>query len=982
MTDLKESLLSEQLKDLVYWEGFAIHLPGIRQPHIDIIKREVRDNIDGQKQALFSKWLQIYPKASWENVIEALEKVDQQTLAVNVCAKLHKADTSPIPISQSVVPRESEVQREDRNEACVPVSKKVIDDLEKMNTEFVTLTTQMISEVESNVENDPKCLKHLVRHVEQHQAFDIDFQSVQTTDDFFRKLNPHYSFLDCYLIVSLALLLSQAIASKAKQYKEETEHFMINTEIINLHQQLEKYFHCFESNVKVKVLITLENAWGKQSVWLVKQLVQQLLCLEHPEQCQWFRITKKCLLLTLSASKCLTVSLLENSKQKLQFMRLVGVISLQIGDYSLFKEDEKEMFSFDNSLIQATMDNNIDAVQFLLEKVKVYVDAQTTQPIVITTPDNQYQTESILMYFLKELSTTFDWLIRDIELQLKSACAVEKGNITAAMCSGFAKPFETTDEFVQIVKMHNSFLSCHILDDLLPLLSQSLAKSAKQYGSFLEEVKKEAKFSALKTPLETYFQNQPGEFVMVSATLEAAWCACSMWFVEKLLQLVFTSAYFRVFQWFRVRATTESATVVFLAPEGLKTKLIEISRLKAELMRISGVISLQIGELKMSCDDGNNSLYAYSFRVGIAQAKKSGNKEVLYLLMQINQAPVAVSSPIATDDNNNICIYPDPDSTALMIACCNDNTEMVKLLLKNNADTNIQNGRKYTALMCATRNHNIFQMLLDHKADINLVGPFNETILYTACSIGNVKVAKKILEKNRGLMDVKEIRGRTELYTASSFGNIQLVELLLQAQADPNTPNKYGNTPLHIASYKGQLQVAKRLLDAQADPSVRNNEGATPLHSASKGGKLDVIDILLQVHSDPNTPDDNGDTPLIIASYYGYQNVVERLIQAKADPNIPNKFGNTPLHIASSEGHQQVCERLLHALADPNIQNKNEETPLHKVSQKGGLEIVELLLKAHADPDIPDNDGATPLQIASKNGHQQIVQCLVQAKAN
>ena len=209
--------------------------------------------------------------------------------------------------------------------------------------------------------------------------------------------------------------------------------------------------------------------------------------------------------------------------------------------------------------------------------------------------------------------------------------------------------------------MHISFLSCQILDDLLPLLSQSLVQSTKQYGSFLEEVKKEAKFSALKTHLKTYFTNQPGEFVMISAILEAAWYACSMWFVEKLLQLIFTTAYFRMFQWFRVRATTKSATVVFLAPESLTTKLIVISRLKTEVMRISGVISLQIGEFKMSCDDGNNSLYAYSFRVGITQAKTSGNNEVLNLLMQINQAPVAVTIPIATDDNNNICIYPNPD---------------------------------------------------------------------------------------------------------------------------------------------------------------------------------------------------------------------------------------------------------------------------------------------------------------------------------
>ena len=95
------------------------------------------------------------------------------------------------------------------------------------------------------------------------------------------------------------------------------------------------------------------------------------------------------------------------------------------------------------------MENNIDVVQFLLEEVKINVNAQTNLPIVITTLDNQYQTESILMYFLKELSSTYDWLIRDITLQLQGACAVEKGNITVAMCSGFAKPFESTDEFVQ-----------------------------------------------------------------------------------------------------------------------------------------------------------------------------------------------------------------------------------------------------------------------------------------------------------------------------------------------------------------------------------------------------------------------------------------------------------------------------------------------------------------------------------------------------
>ena len=197
------------------------------------------------------------------------------------------------------------------------------------------------------------------------------------------------------------------IKNKADEYREKIEQFMKKTKIISLQEQLDCYFQSFEKDTKVKVVIALENAWGRQSVWLVRQLVKQLLCLEHPEQCQWFRITKKCLLLTLSASKCLTVSLLENSKQKLQFMRLVGVISLQTGDYSLLKEEENEMFSFENSLIQAMIEDNIEAVQFLIEKVKVKVDAQTDQSVVTTTPDQLYQKESVSTHLLNELFYTF-----------------------------------------------------------------------------------------------------------------------------------------------------------------------------------------------------------------------------------------------------------------------------------------------------------------------------------------------------------------------------------------------------------------------------------------------------------------------------------------------------------------------------------------------------------------------------------------------
>ena len=69
--------LYEELKHLVYWEQFAIHLPGITSTNIEVIKRDQPNNVDDQKLALFRQWLRRTPKTSWKHVIDALEAVGE-----------------------------------------------------------------------------------------------------------------------------------------------------------------------------------------------------------------------------------------------------------------------------------------------------------------------------------------------------------------------------------------------------------------------------------------------------------------------------------------------------------------------------------------------------------------------------------------------------------------------------------------------------------------------------------------------------------------------------------------------------------------------------------------------------------------------------------------------------------------------------------------------------------------------------------------
>ncbi len=89
--------LAIRLKDLVMWERFAIHLPEIETPQIEIIKRESPQAIEDQKIQLFHKWLRVCPSASWQHVIHALETAGEK----NIASEIRREYNIQAPISET-----------------------------------------------------------------------------------------------------------------------------------------------------------------------------------------------------------------------------------------------------------------------------------------------------------------------------------------------------------------------------------------------------------------------------------------------------------------------------------------------------------------------------------------------------------------------------------------------------------------------------------------------------------------------------------------------------------------------------------------------------------------------------------------------------------------------------------------------------------------------------------------------------------------
>ena len=93
----KYDQLIELLDTLVDWQKFGAFLPGIEREDIEVIEHE-SSSVDQQKAALFAKWLRLHPEASWDDVLSALAKSREYTLASNVYQNLNEVTTSRIDV--------------------------------------------------------------------------------------------------------------------------------------------------------------------------------------------------------------------------------------------------------------------------------------------------------------------------------------------------------------------------------------------------------------------------------------------------------------------------------------------------------------------------------------------------------------------------------------------------------------------------------------------------------------------------------------------------------------------------------------------------------------------------------------------------------------------------------------------------------------------------------------------------------------------
>lgn len=341
------------------------------------------------------------------------------------------------------------------------------------------------------------------------------------------------------------------------------------------------------------------------------------------------------------------------------------------------------------------------------------------------------------------------------------------------------------------------------------------------------------------------------------------------------------------------------------------------------------------------------------------------------------------------------------DQTPLMWATARRHPEMVELLASKGADVNARSAVRdyqrvataesrakfldrggFTPLLYAARENCMacVDALLKHKADVNLSDPANVPPLSIAMMNGNWDIAKRLIE----------------------------------AGADVNAWDIFGESPLHVAiegmnrrgdnnpldSDEQQMQASGRdLVKLLVDRGANANQqlfykapgrdtgvgrGLTPFLAACAGGDIEIVKLLMAHGADVKLATSDGQGAIILAVGSRSGGTANPGAQSASGGDFGNAQGVTSVRAGSGPPEERtitLIKLLAAAGADVNLvaqphflQRTRGGSALHYAVRGGDKALIGALIDLGADINAKDADGLTALDYAMGRGFVPFLQ--------
>ncbi|PHH61915.1 hypothetical protein CDD81_7720 [Ophiocordyceps australis] len=410
----------------------------------------------------------------------------------------------------------------------------------------------------------------------------------------------------------------------------------------------------------------------------------------------------------------------------------------------------------------------------------------------------------------------------------------------------------------------------------------------------------------------------------------------------------------------------------------------------------------------LALDSIDVNIRDYEDSTALLSASKNGNLDLVNLLLDKNADPNLQNNhnlvPIAAaagkghfsvvkklahlkNINLNHRVQSEQSTTMLLFAVKNNNLDLLRILIKNNADANVHDDYLTTPLMLAaqTNNTNAFKLLLNKTSDINSRNYQGRTVLSFLAENGNHELIQFVTNERNPDPNIHDQDYKTPVAWAAEKKHFEALRLILDMDAIlVNTQDRAGRTPLSYLAENGWHDMIKLLISRFPSANLQDKGGKTPLMWAIEKNHLEAARLILDIHFiNVNLKDRRNWTALAYAAKVGNPDIVSLVLAKDPDPNIQDEDQRTALQWAAERGHFEALKLIARSPRTAlNHRDISDRSALAYAVLTGNTAMVKLLLDTGlVDPvyrgGSPDFSG--PLPLAQLHDHSHIAEMLLNA---
>ncbi|AYV81654.1 MAG: ankyrin repeat protein [Harvfovirus sp.] len=285
-------------------------------------------------------------------------------------------------------------------------------------------------------------------------------------------------------------------------------------------------------------------------------------------------------------------------------------------------------------------------------------------------------------------------------------------------------------------------------------------------------------------------------------------------------------------------------------------------------------------------------------------------QEIITILLEYNENNIGIFLFDIRDRNNNVPIH-------YTILFNNPEGLKKLLKAGASPNTREKNGYNSLHLAVYMRSFNMCAVIQEYNIDINARSNSGETALHIACNLQLIDIVKMLISNgiNVNIQDYEH--EYTALHYSVNLNSKELVGILLKNKADPNLQDVVGNTVIHYAVSENNLECLTMILasgENKVNLNLWNLDGKIAFLMALEidmNNLSEYIDLLLP-DSNLNIQDTNGNTCLhLICNRELWKEYQPQLIKKKLDVFLPNKLDERPIDYVGKKDFDNFLQMIV-----------------------------------------------------------------------